>query len=254
MSPLQLFGVAVVLLVLGALTLALRGRRDVRSGATVDTVAGSPTTTRPLNAGERRTYRLLLRAVPQHYIVMPQVAMARFVNVSRRTSYRAWYDKIGHRCVDFLVCNADGEVVTVVELDELTGNNPSYDAVVLRKARVLAAAQVPVIHWASTDLPSAAAVREQIRHIEYGDDVRARLANAKASGLAPLAPKGMTLPSPLTPENEQFNRRWNDPEVPLASHSTLDDTDTEFGFSDKQKLEIAHNLARRTADPWGGGT
>lgn len=252
MSSLQILSLAAVLLALGAWTYLSRGRRGSRPAAAIDTVAGSPATTRPLNAAERRTYRLLLRAVPQHYIVMPQVAIARFVNVSRRTSYRAWYDKIGHRCVDFLVCNADGEAVAVVELDELHGVKPGYERVVQRKARVLAAAQVPILHWVGTDLPSAAAVREQLMRIEHGDDVQARQTRSQPSGMAPLVPKGATLPAPLTPENEEFNRHWSDPVASRAGHSVLEgDDDTDFQFSDLQRRDIESNLSRRATDPWG---
>ncbi|MDZ4146385.1 MAG: DUF2726 domain-containing protein [Burkholderiales bacterium] len=251
MSALEILGLAAVLLGLGTWLWVGRGRQGHRPTAAIDTVAGSPATTRPLNAAERRTYRLLLRSVPQHYIVMPQVAIARFVNVSRRTSYRAWYDKIGHRCVDFLVCNPDGEAVVVVELDELEGIKPSYGRVVQRKARVLAAAQVPILHWVSTDLPSAAAVREQLMRIEHGDDVQARQARSQPSGMTPLAPKGATLPAPLTPENEEFNRRWSDPVAARSGHSAADDEDTDFQFSDLQRRDIERNLSRRAADPWG---
>lgn len=252
MSAFEVLGLTAVLLGLGAWLWFGRGRRSTRPTASIDTVAGSPATTRPLNAAERRTYRLLLRAVPQGYIVMAQVAIARFVSVSRRTSYRAWYDKIGHRCVDFLVCNAEGEAVVVVELDDLADHKPSYARVVQRKARVLAAAQVPILHWASTDLPSAAAVREQLMRVEHGDDVQARQARSQPSGMAPLAPKGATLPAPLTPENEEFNRRWSDPATSRTRHGSRDDgEDTDFQFSDIQRHDIERSLSGRATDPWG---
>jgi Protein of unknown function (DUF2726) len=250
MSPLQMLGLVAVVLVLAFLAKMLLGRRDDSGNQEVDTLAGSPTATRPLTAGERKAYRLLHRATPPNYILMAQVALARFIKVSHRTSYRAWYDKIGHRCVDFVICDTEGEVVVVIELDELTGNGGSYDKVVQRKSRVLSAAQVPVLHWRSADLPSASAAREQIELAELGHASPGR-PKAPASGLAPLAPKGQTLPSPLTPENEEFNRRWTSQSPEAANRDALLSGGDDFNFSDRQKLEIERNLGRRgDADPW----
>jgi Protein of unknown function (DUF2726) len=245
MNAIQLIGIAVVLLVLGVLAKVLLGRRSGMPAVEVDTVAGSPTTTRPLNSAERKAWRLLHRATPPNYILMPQVAIARFVKVSHRTSYRAWYDKIGHRCVDFLICDAEGEVVVVIELDEKNGGSAGYSKVVDRKARVMTAAQIPVIHWNSADLPSATAAREQIELAELGQT--AGRPRAVPSGLVPLAPKGQTLPSPLTPENEEFNRRWN---ADLGNRGGSEGADV-LSFSDKQKRDIERSIASRgAADPW----
>ena len=245
MNPLHLFGIAVALLVVGLVAKVLLSRRTGLPPVEVDTVAGSPTTTRPLNSAERKAWRLLHRAVPPNYILMPQVAIARFVKVSHRTSYRAWYDKIGHRCVDFLICDAEGEVVAVIELDEKNGGSAGYNKVVERKARVMTAAQIPVLHWNSADLPSAGAAREQIELAQVGQSVVRP--KAVPSGMAPLAPKGQTLPSPLTPENEEFNRRWN---ADLGSRGGFENGDA-LSFSDQQKREIERSLANRgDADPW----
>lgn len=246
MNALQWIGLAAVVLVLGVVAKWLLGRSPGAGmpSLEVDTVAGSPTATRPLNSGERKAWRLLHRAVPPNHILMPQVAIARFVKVSHRTSYRAWYDKIGHRCVDFLICDAEGEAIAVIELDEKNGG-ASYNKVVDRKARVLSAAQIPVIHWNSADLPSATAAREQIELAELGHT--GGRPKAPPSGLVPLVPKGQTLPSPLTPENEEFNRRWN---------ADLGDRGGPGGgnvlsFSDSQKREIERSVRRRgAADPW----
>jgi Protein of unknown function (DUF2726) len=244
MNAFQLIGIAAVLLVLGVLAKVLLGRRTGMPSLEVDTVTGAPTATRPLNSGERKAWRLLHRATPPNYILMSQVAIARFVKVSHRTSYRAWYDKIGHRCVDFLICDAEGEAIVVIELDEMNGG-ASYNKVVDRKARVLGAAEIPVIHWNSADLPSATAAREQIELAELGHT--SNRPKAPPSGLVPLAPKGQTLPSPLTPENEEFNRRWN---ADLGNRGGSEGAEV-LSFSDKQKREIERSLLNRGAsDPW----
>lgn len=247
MNPINVIGAVVAVLALWLVARLLLGRRSESGNPEVDTLAGSPTATRPLSAGERKAYRLLHRATPPNYILMSQVAIARFVKVSHRTSYRAWYDKIGHRCVDFLICDAEGEAVVVIELDEVNGNGTSYDKVVQRKARVLSAAQVPILHWRSADLPSVSAAREQIELAELGHT--SSRPKTPVSGLVPLAPKGHTLPSPLTPENEEFNRRWN---ADLGSRGAATEEGDGLQFSDKQRAEIEQNLGRRTAasDPW----
>ena len=181
--------------------LLARARRRKKAASASATVLGQPMTTRPLNAGEREAYRILIEALPRGYLLLSQVALARFIKVSERTSYRAWYDRVGHRCVDFLVCNGEGELVAVVELDEQVNRGARYQQFVRRKARVLDHAGVPVLHWASNDLPSVEQARDALETAAIHGGLRARQRVAQPSSAMPLPEKTRTQPAPLVPKN-----------------------------------------------------
>ena len=61
--------------------LLARARRRKKALAASPTVLGQPTTVRPLNAGERAAYRILVEALPRGYLLLSQVALARFIKV-----------------------------------------------------------------------------------------------------------------------------------------------------------------------------
>ena len=259
MITLQWMGWVAALLTLGMLARMIWLRRNTYSTPShhVDTLVGAPSTSRPLNASERLTYKLLTEAMPADYFLLAQVALARFIKVSQRTSYRAWYDRIGHRCVDFVVCNADGEVVAVIELDEHRPSSVGYGKVVQRKAKVLAASGVPVLHWTSETPPDLEDARDQLEKAEFGAVTRARHANAVPSGMAPLAPREATLPAPLDSEAQEFNRRWAAAEPILqASREHIGDTVTmpDVNLTEEEKAAIARRFqaadAANADDPW----
>ncbi len=197
---------------LAGLAWVIRSRGSRRALATdmSPTIMGKPVTTRPLNAGEREAYRILVAAMPDGCLLLSQVALARFIKVSERTSYRAWYDRIGHRCVDFLVCNGDGELVAVVELDEQSNRSPRYQQVVRRKARVLEEASVPVLYWQSADLPSVALARHALEQAAINGGLRARQMMAQPSENPTRPVRKGTMPSPLASEEDEFRKRWSD--------------------------------------------
>ena len=62
--------------------LLVRARRRKKAASASATVLGQPMTTRPLNAGEREAYRILIEALPRGYLLLSQVALARFIKVS----------------------------------------------------------------------------------------------------------------------------------------------------------------------------
>lgn len=221
--------------------LMARARRRRPVPGISPTVQGQPMTTRPLNASERVAYRILIEAMPRGYILLPQVALARFIKVSERTSYRAWYDRIGHRCVDFLVCNGEGELVVVVELDESSSRGSRYAEVVQRKARVLDHAGVPVLQWASANLPSVPQAREALEHAAIHGGLRARQLVAQPSASMPLAHRPRTEPQPLGAENRGASLRWRDPPSRTPGHHAgdtvpLDETGIRLSASEQQAL------------------
>ena len=221
--------------------LLARARRRKKALAASPTVLGQPTTVRPLNAGERAAYRILVEALPRGYLLLSQVALARFIKVSERTSYRAWYDRVGHRCVDFVVCNGEGELVAVVELDEQVNRGARYQQFVQRKARVLDHAGVPVLQWASNDLPSVEQAREALEQAAILGGLRARQRVAQPSANMPLSDRKRTEPSPRVAQGKGASLPWRDP--PSAVHGPhvgdtvpLENSGVRLSASEQQAL------------------
>jgi len=129
----------------------------------VDTVIGwPPEVTRVLAHRHRRAYEVLSRALPEH-VVLAQVPVARFVHVPARLSYAEWLRRIGHVCVDLLVCDRSSRVVAVVEVRD-SGHRASDRARKRerRLERVLRAAGVPLQVWDESWMPDAATVRRTL--------------------------------------------------------------------------------------------
>jgi len=129
----------------------------------VDTVIGwPPEVTRVLAHRHRRAYEVLSRALPEH-VVLAQVPVARFLHVPARLSYAEWLRRIGHVCVDLLVCDRSSRVIAVVEVRE-SGHRASDRARKRerRLERVLRAAGVPLQVWDESWMPDAATVRRTL--------------------------------------------------------------------------------------------
>lgn len=129
----------------------------------VDTVAGwPPEVTRVLAHRHRRAYEVLRRAMPEH-VILAQVPISRFIHVPARLSYAEWLRRIGHVCVDLLVCDRSSHVIAVVEVRE-SGHRPSDRAKKREKRleRVLRAAGVPLQVWDDAWLPEPATVRRTL--------------------------------------------------------------------------------------------
>ena len=81
-----------------------------------DTVADwMPTATRILSATERQAYDVLCQALPEH-LVLAQVPLSRFIRVPTRYSYGEWLSRVGQLSADLLVCDANSQVLAVVEV------------------------------------------------------------------------------------------------------------------------------------------
>ena len=118
-----------------------------------------PRTMRPLTPTELYAFKHLRKALPE-CLVMPQVALARFLNVKESRSYNQWFGSVGRRCVDFLVCAEQGDVLGVIQLQSSKGKPISEG--VQRKLKALEMAQIPVWLIAKDDLPDAPALRAMV--------------------------------------------------------------------------------------------
>jgi hypothetical protein len=127
----------------------------------VDTLVGwPPEATRVLTVKHQRALDMLRQALPQHN-VLAQVPISHFIKVPTRYSYVEWQRRIGHVCVDLMVCDAASNVVAVIELRQtervLSERARKRHA---RLERVMRAAGIPVHIWNEAMLPDPAAVRK----------------------------------------------------------------------------------------------
>jgi Protein of unknown function (DUF2726) len=101
-------------------------------------------------------------ALPEH-LFLAQVSLSRFLKVPTRNSYAEWMRRVGGLCVDILVCDADAQVVAVVEIrPALDSQNSKTIKRQQRMDRVLEAAGIPVHVWLEGQLPSPASARNAI--------------------------------------------------------------------------------------------
>lgn len=129
----------------------------------VDTVSGwVPQRTRLLTPRHRDALEILRRALPDHF-VLAQVPIARFVRVPTRLSYSEWMRRIGHVCVDLMVCDLSSGVIAVIDVRD-PGRSETDRARKRRSRveRVMQAAGIPVHIWADAMLPDPAAVRKAL--------------------------------------------------------------------------------------------
>jgi hypothetical protein len=153
-----------VLLLLWWLRRRAAASRDERADPDrIDTLIGwPPQATRVLTRSERLAFALLVQSVPEHHI-LAQVPLSRFLRVPKRHSYADWLRRLGHQCADFVVCDANFQVLAVVELQAEAGQ--VTDRIRRRQermARSMKAAKVPLHLWTEGRLPSAEAVRKAI--------------------------------------------------------------------------------------------
>jgi hypothetical protein len=173
LSPLVLAAILGVVLLCGA-WLLVRRRQQMRSSShgrsrqaqsdELDTVASwEPSATRVLTTPEREAYQILRKALPEH-MLLAQVPLARFLKVPTRNSYSEWMRRVGALCADLVVCDANAQVVAVIEIRQpVTGKDRDRNA--KRHARmdkVLAAANIPVHVWLDGALPGPAVARETV--------------------------------------------------------------------------------------------
>lgn len=165
--------------------------KKARGAEALDTLmAWTPQPTRILTSCERQAYAVLRHAVPEH-IVFAQVPLARFLKVPTRHSYSEWLRRVGHLCADFVVCDAETDVVAVVEVrgDESQESERTRRRHA-RMDRVLHAAGIPLHVWREHRLPSAAAAREAL--------LEARIVLSQEEGPASVA-LGRPVPAQQAP-------------------------------------------------------
>ena len=161
--------VAIAIAAAAALLLWWFGlRRTGPSGAAneddrLDTLIGwPPEATRVLRTSERLAFSTLKLALPG-YMILAQVPVARFINVSKRNSYAEWMRRLGSQCVDFVVCDVTSQVVAVIDVRPADAQlSDRLRRRLDRLARTLTSVGIPIHVWNEASLPSVEAARASL--------------------------------------------------------------------------------------------
>jgi len=99
---------------------------------------------------ERRAYRQLREALPDH-IILSKLPLVRFCQPVDPQEVRYWYDLLGGTHVSFAICSANGRVLAAIDLDN--DRSPSRRSGQIKQS-VLAACRVRYLRCPDDHLPS----------------------------------------------------------------------------------------------------
>lgn len=204
---------------------AAPARAGKRGAEGLDTLmAWHPQPTRIMTAHERQAFRLLRSALPDH-LILAQVPLARFIKVPTRHSYAEWLRRVGQLCADLVVCDADSQVLAIVEVRAPKGQeSEKSQRRHARMDRVLHTAGIPLQIWIEGELPSPMAVREAIAQAA-GMPVRPGADRpAPEGGAATLPPRGTSAPGQAF-EPTEADDDWPQEQDPPPS-TWFDDLDS----------------------------
>lgn len=183
-----------------------------------------PLMARPvLNDEERRAFRALKEALPQH-IVLAKLPLVRLCQLRDDPRPEYWYRLIGSLHVSFVVCNANGRVLVVVDLD--SERTSSRRALAIKQA-VLDACRIRFLHCTPDTLPGPTEL--QLLLPTQGSVARA----------VPMSPQAVhlqsarsTLTDTVKARRAERSTRWVDSSLPpdsfFAPDSQLDGPVSEF--------------------------
>lgn len=145
--PWLLAGVSIVMLATAGAVLYWRRRRAADQPLPDEWAL----TARPVfSATERRLYRLLREALPQH-VILAKLQLLRFCQPQDPNSRAYWARLLGHGHVSFAICSNSGRVLAVVDLE---GERlPSRRSLLIKQA-VLGACRVRVLNCTAERLPT----------------------------------------------------------------------------------------------------
>lgn len=148
-----IIALAAVGLLLAGVVLWARGAGGQRRSAKAPLPTEWALTPRPvLSSEERRVFRLLMEALPDH-VVFAKLPLVRFCYPADPTRVRYWFDLLGATHVAFAVTTVNGRVVAAIDLDRDRGG-PRRSLQI--KQAVLSACRVRYLRIAPDAIPSAA--------------------------------------------------------------------------------------------------
>jgi hypothetical protein len=180
-----LFALSLILMAIvssAATVWVLRERRARRKALPTD---WDLTARAVFNTDERRVYRQLRDALPNH-IVLAKLPLLRFSQAEDPQRMKYWYQVLGQLNVTFAICGANGRLLAALDLDN--GRSTSSRTLKIKQS-VLAACRVRYLRVAIDHLPSIAELQllvPQARGTTRAAQARMPQAEA-ASRVAPAA-------------------------------------------------------------------
>jgi Protein of unknown function (DUF2726) len=110
------------------------------------------------NSDERRVYRHLRDALPQH-IVLSKLPLVRFSQAADPKQVRYWYELLGGSSVAFAVCSTNGRVLLAIDLE---GEGMTSRRSMQIKHAALAACKVRYLRCSADRLPSVPELRSLV--------------------------------------------------------------------------------------------
>lgn len=117
--------------------------------------------TNPLTEAEQVLYFKIREAVPE-CIILAQVALPALVRVQSDKNYKAAFNRIASKYVDFVVCLPDFTVVTVIELDDKSHTRPDRVRADTTKENALRLAGHPLLRFKVQSMPTVEQLRQAI--------------------------------------------------------------------------------------------
>ncbi|MDO9315781.1 MAG: DUF2726 domain-containing protein [Burkholderiaceae bacterium] len=158
------------------------------------------------NASERRLYRQLKDAFPQH-VVMPKLPLVRLCQPDDRNQVDYWYDLLGSTHATFTICSSNGKALLAIDLESRRAR-PKRNLEI--KEAVLNACQIKYFSLAADGMPTIAALRLLLPTQEA--ETTPALSKHAAAAL-PTASAGDPRAASEGVRPTEAAGRWHDPNV-----------------------------------------
>lgn len=156
------------------------------------------------NASERRLYRQLKDAFPQH-VVMPKLPLVRLCQPDDRNRVDYWYGLLGSTHATFTICSPSGKALLAIDLE---GRRARPKRNLEIKEAVLNACQIKYFSLAADGLPTIEALRLLLPQPE-AETAPAPLKHVAAASTAVSDPRAAS--EGVRPTGAAG--RWHDPNV-----------------------------------------
>lgn len=117
---------------------------------------------KPLTEPEQTLYFRIREAVPE-CIVLAQVALPALVGIKSGNNYRAAFNQIAAKYVDFVVCLPDFTIIAAIELDDKSHTRPDRVRADTTKNTALRLAGHPILRFKVHSMPTVEELRTAIR-------------------------------------------------------------------------------------------
>lgn len=125
-----------------------------------------PFTARQLQTrSEEALYRRLKEVLPGYHI-FAQVQLSRLIDVKKGHDFSKWFNRVNRMSVDFVVCDENLKVLTVIELDDSSHRDPLRQEQDYKKNKALKSAGIKIVRWQK--IPSNEDIISQIKSDFFG--------------------------------------------------------------------------------------